>query len=64
MHGYLTSQELAARLGVTRQRVQAIARTRRIAPVRAGNVALWRIADLPKFKRRPAGRPSSKGRIK
>jgi hypothetical protein len=62
MHGYLTSQELAARIGVTRQRVQAMARTRGIVPVRVGNLALWRVADLPKFKRRSTGRPRSKGR--
>ena len=54
----LTTVEIAGLLGVTPQRVAAIARSRGIEPVRVvGRAYLWDAGDLPRFERRPQGRP-------
>jgi excisionase family DNA binding protein len=56
----LTTTEIANLLHVTSQRVRQLAANRHIAPVRtAGTAKLWRAEDLPRFQRRPPGRPRS-----
>lgn len=54
----LTTADVAARLGVTAQRVRAIAQAREIEPARVvGRAFLWSAADMPRFALQPSGRP-------
>lgn len=53
----LTTKQVAEKLGVCRQRICQMSRVRHIEPVRIGTSYLWRFEDLPKFVRRPSGRP-------
>jgi len=54
----LTTSEIANLLRVSSQRVRQLAQNRHIAPVRtAGTAKLWKAEDLPRFERRPPGRP-------
>lgn len=55
---YLTTAQLAARLGLTPQRVLQLAADRGVAPAMlAGRAKLWRESDLARLERRAPGRP-------
>jgi hypothetical protein len=54
----LDTAYIARRLGVTTQRVRAIARARGIKPARVvGRAFLWNASDLPRFAPGKPGRP-------
>lgn len=56
---FLTAKEIAAKLGVSRQRVHAIAANRHIYPIqRVGHTRVWAVSDLKRFTaKKKAGRP-------
>lgn len=53
----LTTKQIADRIGVTPSRVRQIAQSRGIVGVKFGQTTVYRESSLPKFKRRPRGRP-------
>lgn len=54
---YLTTTQIATLLRVSPRRVRQIADSRNIECVRFGGALAFDCGDLPKFTRRPAGRP-------
>ena len=55
---YLTTSEISKAIGVSAQRVNQIALARDIQPAKTvGMAKLWNRSDLPRFERRPPGRP-------
>ena len=54
---YLTTQQVALILRVTPRRVRQMACDRNILGVKFGQVLAWDHRDLPRFERRPTGRP-------
>ena len=57
---YLTTKQIAETIGVTLCRVRQLAMHRKIEPIRAGGLLLWRKDSLKQFKRREVGRPRTK----
>jgi len=56
--GYMTTKQIADAIGVSLQRVRALARSRNISCAAvAGNALLWNREDLPRFTRQQTGRP-------
>jgi len=56
----ISTRQVAEAIGVSAQRVLQMARERKIEPAaRIGPAYLWHEADLPRFERRPRGRPRS-----
>ena len=56
----LDTAYIAERLGVTAQRIRAIAQARDIKPARVvGRAFLWHASDLPRFTPNRPGRPSA-----
>jgi excisionase family DNA binding protein len=57
--GLLTTNETAAKLGVSRRRVLALVASGRLPAVRVGNQFLIQPADLAKVRDRKPGRPKN-----
>jgi hypothetical protein len=56
----ISTKQVADAVGVSAQRILQMARARGIEPAaRIGQGYAWNAADLPRFERRPAGRPRS-----
>lgn len=55
--GYITTNEAAAELGVTRQRVLQLIQDGRLKAEKFGNVYMIQRADLSNIEERPMGRP-------
>jgi len=56
----ISTRQVAETIGVSAQRVLQMARERKIEPAaRIGQGYAWHEADLPRFERRPRGRPRS-----
>lgn len=56
----ISTRQVAETIGVSAQRVLQMARERKIEPAaRIGQGYAWHAADLPRFERRPRGRPRS-----
>ena len=58
----LTTEQVAARLGVTVRRVQALVKSGRLPAERFGRAIVIRESDLSKVAHRPLGRPPMKKR--
>lgn len=58
---FLTTAEVAERVGVCRQRIEQMAAARGIMPIRVGRRNLWWSRDLDRFGRLPSGRPRKVG---
>lgn len=62
--GRLTTNEVAAKLGVSRRRVLALVAAGRLPAERVGNQFLILPADLAAVKERKPGRPSAPSKAK
>lgn len=55
--GYISTNEAADRLGITRQRVLQLIASRRLPAEKFANVYMIRETDLSRVEDRPPGRP-------
>jgi len=53
----LSTDEAAAKLGVSRRRIQRLIEKERLPAQKIGRSYVVQAADLEQFERRPAGRP-------
>jgi hypothetical protein len=56
---YLTSKQIADRLGISERRVRQLALTRKIGSQLPDRTWVFREIDLPKFGNRKPGRPKN-----
>lgn len=57
IEGYLTTSEVAERLGVSISRVKNLIKLDRLHPVKLGKVNLYKLDEVENFTRHEVGRP-------
>jgi excisionase family DNA binding protein len=57
IEGYLTTSEVAERLGVSISRVKNLIKLDRLHPIKLGKVNLFKLDEVEKFTRLDVGRP-------
>ncbi len=58
LRGYMTSQEAASEIGVSRSMVSRYIKHNRLPAIWAGGHWLIKRADVKRFRRRPPGNPN------
>jgi excisionase family DNA binding protein len=56
----LTTEQVAAELGITRRRVQVLITTRRLPAQQIGHAFVVRRGDIDQVRHRPVGRPRTR----
>ena len=57
IEGYLTTSEVAERLGVSVSRVKNLIKLDRLHPIKLGKVNLFKLEEIEHFTRNEVGRP-------
>lgn len=57
IEGYLTTEEVAEKLGVSVSRVKNLIKLDRLHPIKLGKVNLYKVEEVENFVRLDVGRP-------
>lgn len=57
IEGYLTTEEVAEKLGVSISRVKNLVKLDRLHPIKLGKVNLYKLEEVENFTRLEVGRP-------